>query len=139
MPDAVFGARQPGVQYTVRRAAYAVILDHRRRVACVQEESGRFLPGGGLEDGESDVDAIHREVMEECGRSFEIAERSCTAVQFFMSPRGEPFELHAVFFLGRFGLGTVPDMENAVEWLPAVPEPPKFFHECHRWAVRQAT
>jgi 8-oxo-dGTP diphosphatase len=137
--DAVFGVRQPNVQYTVRRAAYAVILDDRHRVACVQEESGRFLPGGGLEPGESDVDAIHREVMEECGRSFDIVERSGAAVQFFISPRGEPFELRAVFFLGRFGPGTALDMENAVEWLPAAPEPPQFFHECHRWAVRQAS
>ena len=139
MADAVFGARQPGVQYTLRSAAYAVVLDDRSRVACVQEESGRFLPGGGLEAGETDVDAVHREVKEECGRSFEIVEALGAAVQFFVSPRGESYELHAAFFLGRFGPATAPDRESAVEWLPALPEPPQFFHECHRWAVRRAT
>ena len=132
----MFGVRQPGVQYAPRSAAYAVVLDDRLRVACVQEESGRFLPGGGLEAGESDVDAIHREVMEECGRSLEIVKELGTAVQFFISPRGEPYELRAAFFLGRFGSPAPRDAEEAVEWLPAVPEPPHFFHECHRWAVR---
>jgi 8-oxo-dGTP diphosphatase len=140
-PDIFFGARQAGVQYTPRRAAYAVILDDRSRVACVQEESGRFLPGGGLEANETDVDAVHREVMEECGRSFQMVGQLGTAVQFFISPRGEPYQLHAAFFLGRFGPAAARSADDAVErveWLPAVPEPPQFFHECHQWAVRQA-
>jgi 8-oxo-dGTP diphosphatase len=136
--DMVFGVRQAGVQYTHRRAAYAVILDDRSRVACVQEESGRFLPGGGLEAGETDVDAVHREVMEECGRSFQMVWQLGTAVQFFVSPRGEAYQLHAAFFVGRFGRAAARNAVDPFQWLPAVPDPPQFFHECHQWAVRQA-
>lgn len=138
MVDAVFGVQQPGVRYTLRRAAYAVILDERLRVACVQEESGRFLPGGGLEAGETDLEAVHREVLEECGRSVDVIRTLGRVVQFFVSPRGEPYQLHAAFFAGRFGPVAIPQAADAVEWWPAVPEPPAFFHACHGWAVRQA-
>lgn len=137
MGHVVFGARQPGAHYTIRHAAYAIVLDDQFRVGCVQEESGRFLPGGGLEAGETDLDAIHREVMEECGRSLLDVRELATAVQFFVSPGGEPYELRAAFFVGRFAPVAIPAAADAVEWLPAVP-PPQFFHECHRWAVRQA-
>lgn len=138
MADVVFGVRQPGTQYTLRHAAYAIVLDDQLRVACVQEESGRFLPGGGLESGEVDLDAVHREVMEECGRSLLDVRELATAVQFFVSPRGEPYELRATFFVGRFGPVATRAAADSVEWLAAVPQPPQFFHECHRWAVRQA-
>ena len=101
-------------------------------------ESGRFLPGGGLEAEETDADAVHREVMEECGRSFGIVGELGTAVQFFVSPRGEPYQLHAAFFVSRFDPAAARNADDPVEWLPAVPDPPQFFHECHQWAVRRA-
>ena len=132
-----FGRREEDQQYTVRAAAYAVILDDQRRVACVAEESGLFLPGGGLESGEDPVGAVHREVAEECGRALEIIEPLAPAIQFFRTIRGEPYELHASFFLARFGAELNTPGQHALSWQPASP-PPAFFHECHRWAVEQA-
>jgi 8-oxo-dGTP diphosphatase len=122
----------------VRPAAYAVILDEALRVACVSEDSGLFLPGGGLEAGEDPVRAIHREIAEECARSLEILSPLGSAVQFFSTPAGEFYELHASFFLGRFGPTLDRSADHELSWLPASPEPPAFFHECHRWAVEQA-
>lgn len=133
-----FGVRRGDIAHRVRHAAYAVILDGQRRVACVAEASGLFLPGGGLEVGEGAVQAVHREVAEECGRALEILAPLEPAIQFFCTARGEPYELRASFFLARLGDTLGEPGEHELSWQAAAPHPPAFYHECHRWAVQQA-
>jgi 8-oxo-dGTP pyrophosphatase MutT (NUDIX family) len=133
-----FGKRRPELAYRVRPAAYAIVFDDNLRVACVSEASGLFLPGGGLEVDEDPISALHREVAEECGRRFEIIAPLEPAIQFFCTTRDEPFELHASFFLGRFGQPLDRPGQHELSWQTALPDSPAFFHECHRWAVQQA-
>jgi 8-oxo-dGTP diphosphatase len=133
-----FGVRRGELDYRVREAAYAVVFDGHMRVACVAEESGLFLPGGGLEAGEDPVRAVHREVAEECARALEIISGLEPAIQYFFTARGEPYELHASFFLARFGPALARAGQNELSWQAASPQAPPFFHECHRWAVSQA-
>lgn len=49
---------------------FAAIFDDQRRVVCVKRAYGPrnwTIPGGGMEKGESPVDALRREVEEETG------------------------------------------------------------------------
>jgi 8-oxo-dGTP diphosphatase len=133
-----FGRRQSGRSYEQRSAAYAVIFDASHRVACVVDKKlGLFLPGGGLEPGEDPLGAVHREVVEECARSLEMILPLGSAIQFFHGSDDKLFELHASFFLGRFGHSLDGPAQHELSWLQAVPQLPVFFHECHRWAVQQ--
>lgn len=53
---------------------FAVIFDDQGRILCVRHNygDGRWsLPGGGLEDGETVVEALKREVREETGLDVE--------------------------------------------------------------------
>lgn len=138
MGSRVFGERHGGLDYRIRRAAYAVVLDEHLRVACVAEESGLFLPGGGLEADEDAVRAVQREVAEECACDLEIISPLESAIQFFQTARGEPYELHASFFFARFGPGLGGEGQHELSWQSASPVPPRFFHQCHVWAVQQA-
>ncbi|HJY76207.1 MAG TPA: NUDIX domain-containing protein [Burkholderiales bacterium] len=133
-----FGYRQPTQRYQRRDAAYAIILDDMQRVACVVDKRRLFLPGGGLEAGEDALRAVHREVAEECARALEIISPLDSAVQFFQAARGQAYELCASFFLARFGNALDRPAQHELRWLSAVPAPPLFYHECHRWAVGQA-
>jgi len=133
-----FGHREGGRSYQRRLAAYAVILDEKLQVACVVDKLRLFLPGGGLEAGEGPLDAVQREVAEECARSLEVISPLDSAIQFFHAASGEAYELHAHFFLARFGGPLAGPAQHELRWLPASPQPPAFFHECHRWAVEQA-
>lgn len=137
MTPPIFGARDPAHTYRRRPAAYAVVVDDALRVACVREESGLFLPGGGIEAGEDAARAVQREVGEECGCALEIVAPLGSAIQFFRTARGEAFELHAEFFAVRFGPAIDRQPQLEVLWLPAMPTP-ALFHACHRWAVEQA-
>jgi TDG/mug DNA glycosylase family protein len=58
----------------LRRAVRALVLDPARRVLLVRFASGFWAPpGGGIDPGESDEDAIRRELGEESGlRDFEL-------------------------------------------------------------------
>lgn len=60
---------RPDITYQLRAGAYAV-LPLKGRFLLAMQMGGDFevmLPGGGIDPGESPVQALHREVMEETG------------------------------------------------------------------------
>lgn len=60
---------RPGVAYRLRPGAYA-ILPHRGRLLVTHQAEPlpeMQLPGGGIDPGESPVQALYREVFEETG------------------------------------------------------------------------
>ena len=62
-----FGIRLRGKEYIDRPGAYAVIEDNNRRIAVIETSNGYFLPGGGINPCEAEIDALKREIVEEIG------------------------------------------------------------------------
>ncbi|MEM8759715.1 MAG: NUDIX domain-containing protein [Pseudomonadota bacterium] len=79
----------PGRPYRDRPGAYAIILGrgaNSGRILCVDQEGEMQLPGGGIDPGESPLQALHREVWEETGWRIEPLRRLATFQRFAWLP-----------------------------------------------------
>jgi 8-oxo-dGTP diphosphatase len=116
----IFGAPVPGWGYDLRPGVYAVVLDAAGSVAVVHNPRGAFLPGGGVEPGETSEQALRREVREECGYAIDAVERLGEATQYVLSPgKVRGLEKRGVFFRATFGerLGEPTSSEDCLAWL----------------------
>jgi 8-oxo-dGTP pyrophosphatase MutT (NUDIX family) len=132
----VFGEQVDGQTYHARRAVYAVIPDSDGRVAAVRYRGNLFLPGGGIEGGETPEQALVREVAEECAQRLHIAGKMGEALQYFYAPsEGTYFAMHAVFYVGAF-LGQILG-QVALPFVWVFPDgKAQFFHASHVWAAQ---
>ena len=133
----VFGSRPPSVTAVVRPSAYAVIRNDRSEFAVVKAPDGVFLPGGGVEPGESPEEAVRREALEECGFTLRLGRRVAHAIQFANSVSERAFfEKRCTFFeasVDAHGSSTEPGHE--LIWAPPALAASLLSHESHRWVV----
>jgi 8-oxo-dGTP diphosphatase len=131
----MFGVADRRARYTEREAVYAVILDADRRAAVVHGRHGVFLPGGGIEPGESPADALLRESLEECGRPLEMVGAIGEAIQYCHG-EGGPLRAHHRFFEARFLEPASQQAEYSLSWVHIDEAYRWFRYESHVWAVR---
>ncbi|MBR6676039.1 MAG: NUDIX domain-containing protein [Clostridia bacterium] len=55
-----------GISYYDRIGAYLICIENNK-LAVVRDPKGYFLPGGGIDDGESLEECVKRECLEETG------------------------------------------------------------------------
>jgi len=130
-----FGA--PGGDSLIDRPAAYALVRAPEGVALVLARGGKyFLPGGGIEIGESPLDAVARELVEECRILAAPVCVEAEAVQFFTAAStAEHYRSHMSFvrceFLGRqAGQG-----EHATRYVCELPSASSFVHEAHFWAL----
>lgn len=119
-----------------REGSYAVVFDVAGRLLTVRGRRGYFLPGGGVDEGETPEEALHRELMEECGLEITGLEWHGEALQHYVV-NGEPIVMHARFWRARAGRVLGPG-EDDWAWLPPEETRGRFFHACHEAALEQA-
>jgi 8-oxo-dGTP diphosphatase len=135
-----FGEPPHAIVPVVRPGAYAIVADADGRILVVRTPRGQlFLPGGGLEAGESPRAAVVREVREECGLVIEVEADVLRATDVVHAPDEGWFAKRSVFFRGRLAGFPSAMTEHGYEvlWLQPQHAIARLAHAGHRWAVAQ--
>lgn len=132
-----FGTHNPDAEYRQRPGAYAVIFDGQGKFAAVKGLDKIFLPGGGVDPGESLEETLAREVREECAREVVIGRYLGHGIQYFTSKTGEHWEFQCSYFEAQFGAPLDNEPEHELCWLDIADAHKMLAHEVHGWAVTQ--
>ena len=134
----VFGAPPALAPSAVRPSAYGLIADDRGRLAIVRTPEGNFLPGGGMDPGETVEETVARETLEECGLIVKVGGWSIRAIQHVYSESEQThFEKRSTFVEATIrttmAAGTEPDHD--LTWRSAAQAARELTLPADGWAV----
>jgi 8-oxo-dGTP diphosphatase len=136
----VFGPCGSRDSSVVRPSAYGILTDRRSRLALARNAHGVFLPGGGIEPGETPAETISREADEECGLVVRPAAWTVQAIEYvYADAERTLFQKRSTFIAGECECSGAAPSEPGYElvWIDPEAAIGVLSHESHRWAVRQ--
>jgi len=136
-----FGKKLPGRDYPPRPGAYALVFNAAGEILLVEEGGYFWLPGGGVEAGETYEQGLAREMLEETGYAVEILSEIGRANEFTQDPINKQFrDKHCAFYAVRLiGESKGPQLaENHPQWMRVDDALAKLYDETHRWVVKRA-
>jgi 8-oxo-dGTP diphosphatase len=137
-----FGTKLPGKSYIPRPGGYAVVFDSDQRILAVSDRGKYFLPGGGVEAGESAEAAVIREAIEETGMTIRIVREIGRANEYIHAPSEDGYyNKMGTFYLAEIvdiSGHTIPEEYPVVVWISIDEFERRAAHDSHVWAVRQA-
>ncbi len=136
-----FGEKREGYTYTDRPGAYAIIFNTKIEIAIVETPTGFFLPGGGIEKGESPEQALKREIQEEIGMKTKITKTLGEASQYLYSKiEKRAFNKIGTFYVAELvgAPGEATETEHWLVWLSFDQAMVKLNHEFQRFMVQEA-
>ncbi|MBQ9081926.1 MAG: NUDIX domain-containing protein [Clostridia bacterium] len=134
----VFGKKEENESYLDRRGAYLIPI-RDDMVAVVRTPKGYFLLGGGMDDGETDVQCIRRECMEETGCAVGVGERVCSAEKYGKHPTLGWFHPIQTYYLGELlRRERIPEEDDhRLEWVTYEEIRGRMFSDMQGWAITQ--
>lgn len=135
----VFGEKG-NKQFVDRVGAYLIPV-HNNKIAVVETPKGLFLLGGGIENGESDEEAIKRECLEEIGYNVYIDEALCSAEAYSYNPKVGPFHPIQRYYTGKLldKVQEPTETDHKLLWLAKEELIGNMFADMQSWAIEQAS
>jgi 8-oxo-dGTP diphosphatase len=135
-----FGERIAGKDYRPRPGAYAVIIDAHGRVALFRKKDRYFLPGGGIEPGETPEEALSREVREEIGWTVAIIRKIGEATQYVITKSENHSAIQATYYEARLlqQIGEPEEPGDELLWLPQPQAIALLPRQSDAWAIAEA-
>ena len=137
-----FGARLDGIDYAERPGVYAVIENDDRQVAVIETGSGYFLPGGGVETGEAEIEALKREILEETGYQVSVLAGKCEAVEYLEArAEGMYYRIYSRFYRVQLEakIGEGREKDHRLVWLRQEDALKLLRRQSQVWAVQWLT
>jgi 8-oxo-dGTP diphosphatase len=133
----VFGTRVEGQTYLHRPSAYALVRNARGEFAVARTPVAHYLPGGGIDPGETPEQAVVREGREECGFVLQPRDLLARAIEICYSAEEKQYFEKDSFFIEAdvVGHAAQTELDHELLWLKAEDAIAKLSHESHRWAI----
>jgi 8-oxo-dGTP diphosphatase len=133
----IFGIKED-VEYLDREGVY-LIPCRNTQVGVVQTPKGYFFLGGGLENGESHLDCIERECIEEVGCSPCVEGRLCSAEAYIKHPTIGYFHPIQTYYFGTLlDRDSIPiEKDHILCWIEYDQLKGKMFLEMQNWALEE--
>lgn len=137
--EEIFGEKRTDSQYRYRKGVYAVILLEGKVMTVLNSHGHYFLPGGGVEMGESNQESLTREVLEETGYIVEKAEYIGNAGNYFTSFQNKPIYNDGYFYRTSIGkqAQNPTETEYSMKWINVKDSQSLLFHAHHVWAKKK--
>lgn len=136
-----FGVAEPGLDYRTRATAFGLVV-RDGRLACVRVDRGDGsyfdLPGGAVDGGETEAQAVVREFLEETGLSVRALTRIAEAAQYFRKSDGAPINNTGGFWIAEqtaYDPAAKVEDDHELVWLDPLVALARLRHEAHAWAV----
>lgn len=120
MPVPKFGRKIEGITYVDRPGVYALVEKYDHRIAVIETTNGFFLPGGGIDPGETEVDALKRELLEEIGFQISVVEEIGAAVEYIKAAKEAMYyQIRSKFYKVKLELkiGDGIESDHRLRWL----------------------
>lgn len=139
MLHCTFGEKQAGASYRTRLGAYLIAVSGAQ-IASIRTPKGFFLPGGGVEPGETHEACILRECLEETGFLVQVGELLGSAESYLMHEKIGAFHPVQHYYAGAFleFVCAPVELDHTLVWLPCEKAAEQMNVEQQAWAVRKA-
>lgn len=135
-----FGKKTLGLEYKDRPGAYALILREDGMLGVVESHLNHdkfMLPGGGIDEGETDEQGLRRELMEEMVREVAKAEFVGEACEYIDHPEKGPLNKICKFFLTELVPAPDGNGDRVTRWITIEEFKKNAVQEAHVWAVEK--
>ncbi len=135
-----FGRADEGILYRERPTAFGLVF-HDQKLACVRVARDipyHDLPGGAVEAGETEQQALIREFLEETGMTVRPVGRLTGAGQYFRKSDGEPINnIGGIWIAEMISIDPAAKVEadHELVWLHPRTALADLRHDAHAWAV----
>ena len=136
----IFGEILEGINYKERQSVYGIIKNIKNEVALIKSPGGNFLPGGGIEKGESHENCARREFLEETGHGVELDEYLGCGILYGLAPKQNKYlKIIGYFYLAELGefIAAKTEEKNEMFWVDISMAVETLKLQNQKWAMRE--
>lgn len=131
--------KDPNIEYKKRPGAYAIILRKEDNKIGIVTDGDFFFLGGGIEEGESKLEALERELIEEAGYSIKNIMEFEEVGDFLYAEDKGYLEVIASVYLAEFDTKIAEPIEkdHTVLWVNPEEYQSKMFREWQKYIMKK--
>ncbi len=135
----IIGTKQKDITYTKRDGVYAIIERKQDEKIAIATNGNYFFLGGGIEQGETELEALTREIKEESGYTIKSIEYFDTVASYLYSQTRGYLDVTATFYIAEFDEKVAEPIEkdHQVLWVNPSEYKDKIYHEYQRYILEE--